>query len=165
MSYTLIQEKIDQGKIILLDGGIGAELEKKGAKMDKNLWCGKCSVDSPEFLKEVHENYIDGADVQWRIWASTRRQARRYRWRADSLYAYVARTNHLSGLVPSPGVRSWALCISNLFRVYLLRGDVDDTRLCQNHGIRRICRPGYGHNRIFRLAGHGAWRISWRRIF
>ena len=64
MSYTLIQEKIDQGKIILLDGGIGAELEKKGAKMDKNLWCGKCSVDSPEFLKEVHENYIDaGADV------------------------------------------------------------------------------------------------------
>ena len=64
MSYTLIQEKIDQGKIILLDGGIGAELEKKGAKMDQNLWCGKCSVDSPEFLKEVHENYIDaGADV------------------------------------------------------------------------------------------------------
>ncbi len=64
MSYTFIQEKIDQGKIILLDGGIGAELEKKGAKMDKNLWCGKCSVDSPEFLKEVHENYIDaGADV------------------------------------------------------------------------------------------------------
>ena len=64
MSYTFIQEKIDKGKIILLDGGIGAELEKKGAKMDKNLWCGKCSVDSPEFLKEVHENYIDaGADV------------------------------------------------------------------------------------------------------
>ena len=64
MSYTFIQEKIDQGKIILLDGGIGAELEKKGAKMDKNLWCGKCSVDSPGFLKEVHENYIDaGADV------------------------------------------------------------------------------------------------------
>ena len=64
MSYTFIQEKIDQGKIIVLDGGIGAELEKKGAKMDKNLWCGKCSVDSPEYLKEVHENYIDaGADV------------------------------------------------------------------------------------------------------
>ena len=64
MSYNLIQEKINEGKIILLDGGIGAELEKKGAKMDQNLWCGKCSVDSPEFLKEVHENYIDaGADV------------------------------------------------------------------------------------------------------
>ncbi len=59
MSYNLIQEKINEGKIILLDGGIGAELEKKGAKMDQNLWCGKCSVDSPEFLKEVHENYID----------------------------------------------------------------------------------------------------------
>ncbi len=29
MSYNLIQEKINEGKIILLDGGIGAELEKK----------------------------------------------------------------------------------------------------------------------------------------
>ena len=32
--------------------------------MDKDLWCGKCSVDNPELVKKVHENYIDaGADV------------------------------------------------------------------------------------------------------
>ena len=28
MSYSFIQERLDQGKIIILDGGIGAELEK-----------------------------------------------------------------------------------------------------------------------------------------
>lgn len=35
MSYNLIQEKINEGKIILLDGGIGAELEKKELKWIK----------------------------------------------------------------------------------------------------------------------------------
>ena len=64
MSYSFIKQRLDQGKIIILDGGIGAELEKNGANMDQDLWCGKCSVDNPELVKKVHENYIDaGADV------------------------------------------------------------------------------------------------------
>ena len=64
MSYSFVKQKLDQGKIIILDGGIGAELEKNGANMDKDLWCGKCSVDNPELVKKVHENYINaGADV------------------------------------------------------------------------------------------------------
>ena len=64
MSYSFIKQRLDQGKIIILDGGIGAELEKNGANMDKDLWCGKCSIDNPELVKKVHENYIDaGADV------------------------------------------------------------------------------------------------------
>ena len=64
MSYSFIKQRLDQGKIIILDGGIGAELEKNGANMDQDLWCGKCSVDNPELVKKDHENYIDaGADV------------------------------------------------------------------------------------------------------
>ena len=64
MSYSFIKQRLDQGKIIILDGGIGAELEKNGANMDQDLWCGKCSADNPELVKKVHENYIDaGADV------------------------------------------------------------------------------------------------------
>jgi len=64
MSYSFIKKRLDQGRVVILDGGIGAELEKNGASMDKDLWCGKCSVDNPELVKKVHENYIDaGADV------------------------------------------------------------------------------------------------------
>ena len=64
MSYSFIKQRLDQGKIIILDGGIGAELEKSGADMDKDLWFGKCSVDNPELVRKVHERYIDaGADV------------------------------------------------------------------------------------------------------
>ncbi len=64
MSYSFIKQKLDQGRVVILDGGIGAELEKSGADMDKDLWCGKCSVDNPELVRKVHERYIDaGADV------------------------------------------------------------------------------------------------------
>ena len=34
MSYSFIKQRLDQGKIIILDGGIGAELEKNGANVD-----------------------------------------------------------------------------------------------------------------------------------
>ena len=64
MSYNLINEKLDNGKLVILDGAMGSELEKSGAKMDKNLWCGTCSVEFPELVTKVHEDYIKaGADV------------------------------------------------------------------------------------------------------
>ena len=64
MSYNLIKEKLDNGKLVILDGAMGSELEKNGAKMDKDLWCGTCSVEFPELVTKVHEDYIDaGADI------------------------------------------------------------------------------------------------------
>ena len=42
MSYSLIEKRLTEGKTIILDGGIGGELQKIGAKMDKGLWCGRC---------------------------------------------------------------------------------------------------------------------------
>ena len=64
MSYSSIEKRLANGKTIILDGGIGGELQKVGAKMDEGLWCGKCSIDSPDELLKVHHNYIEaGADV------------------------------------------------------------------------------------------------------
>ena len=64
MTYNLIKEKLDNGKLVILDGAMGSELEKKGAKMDKDLWCGTCSVEFPELVTKVHEEYISaGADI------------------------------------------------------------------------------------------------------
>ena len=64
MPYSLIEDRLAQGKTIILDGGIGGELQKVGAKIDDGLWCGRCSIDSPNELLKVHQNYIDaGADV------------------------------------------------------------------------------------------------------
>ena len=64
MTYNLIKQRLENNDIIILDGAIGAELEKKGAKMHKELWCGTCSVESPDLVKKVHEEYIlAGADI------------------------------------------------------------------------------------------------------
>ena len=64
MTYNLIKHRLENNDIIILDGAIGAELEKKGATMHKDLWCGTCSVESPDLVKKVHEEYISaGADI------------------------------------------------------------------------------------------------------
>jgi S-methylmethionine-dependent homocysteine/selenocysteine methylase len=64
MTYNLIKQRLENNDIIILDGAIGAELEKKGAKMHKDLCCGTCSVESPDLVKKVHEEYIlAGADI------------------------------------------------------------------------------------------------------
>ena len=64
MSYNIVKEKLDNGKLVILDGAMGSELEKNGAQMDKKLWCGTSSIEFPEIVKKVHEDYINaGADV------------------------------------------------------------------------------------------------------
>ena len=64
MTYNFIKQRLENNDTIILDGAIGAELEKKGAKMHKDLWCGTCSVESPNLVKKVHEEYIlAGADI------------------------------------------------------------------------------------------------------
>ena len=64
MSYNFVKEKLDKGKLVILDGAMGSELEKNGAKMDKKLWCGTSSIKFPEIVKKVHEDYIKaGVDV------------------------------------------------------------------------------------------------------
>ena len=54
MSYSSIEKRLANGKTIILDGGIGGELQKIGAKMDEGLWCGKCSIDSPDAVSYTH---------------------------------------------------------------------------------------------------------------
>ena len=64
MSYSDIENKLNSGKIIILDGGMGAELEKLGASMDNDLWSGRCSVDNPEIVYKAHQNFIQsGSDI------------------------------------------------------------------------------------------------------
>ena len=46
MSYDTVK-KLDNGKLVILDGAMGSELEKNGAQMDKDLWCGTSSIKFP----------------------------------------------------------------------------------------------------------------------
>ena len=63
-AYEQIKQRLTAGKIIVLDGGTGTELERRGAKMDPMAWCGPAALENTDILVGVHRDYIQaGADV------------------------------------------------------------------------------------------------------
>ncbi len=64
MGYSSINARLQKHDIVLLDGGTGTELEKRGAAMHPEAWCGPATLDSVEILEGVHRDYISaGADI------------------------------------------------------------------------------------------------------
>jgi homocysteine S-methyltransferase len=50
--------------VVVLDGGLATELERRGADLRDPLWSAKVLVEEPERIVDVHRAYIDaGADV------------------------------------------------------------------------------------------------------
>lgn len=64
MSYARIQSLIDEGNLVLLDGGTGTELERRGVPMNPNAWCGAASLEHLDTLMEIHGDYLEaGANI------------------------------------------------------------------------------------------------------
>ena len=57
-------QRISQGDVIILDGGTGTELERRGVPMHGVAWCAGALRTHPAVVRQVHEDYIRaGADV------------------------------------------------------------------------------------------------------
>ncbi len=64
MSYGTIKSRLDTGDLIVLDGGTGTEIQKRGAPMSGEVWCAMATRNHPQVVREVHDAYIAaGADV------------------------------------------------------------------------------------------------------
>lgn len=64
MGYSEIKERLAGGAIVLLDGGTGTELERRGVRMDPKAWCGPAALDNIDVLEGIHQDYIAaGSDV------------------------------------------------------------------------------------------------------
>lgn len=64
MSYSTLHGRLQNGDVVLLDGGTGTELEKRGARMDPEAWCGPATLENVDILEGIHRDYIAaGADV------------------------------------------------------------------------------------------------------
>lgn len=56
--------KLDDGNILILDGGNGTELEKRGVPMEAGAWCGVAAVEHSVILENIHLDYLlSGADI------------------------------------------------------------------------------------------------------
>ena len=64
MGYRALKQRLDDGGIVILDGGTGTELQKRGADMDPSAWCGPATLQNEKLLTEIHSDYIRaGAEV------------------------------------------------------------------------------------------------------
>ena len=58
------QENLAAGHVLVIDGGMGTELQRRGVPMDEVVWSGAAVLSHPEVVRAVHEDYIRaGADV------------------------------------------------------------------------------------------------------
>ncbi|HJY64267.1 MAG TPA: homocysteine S-methyltransferase family protein [Ignavibacteria bacterium] len=59
-----LAELLNTKKIILLDGAMGTELQKRGCDISLPLWSAKPLMDRPDVVRHIHIDYIDcGADI------------------------------------------------------------------------------------------------------
>ncbi|MQG56884.1 MAG: homocysteine S-methyltransferase family protein [SAR202 cluster bacterium] len=63
-TFDELRRRLDDGEIVVLDGGTGTELERRGVPMDSVAWSGAAIHTHPEVVRQVHEDYIQaGADI------------------------------------------------------------------------------------------------------
>lgn len=64
MAYAVVEQRLKRGGVIILDGGTGSELERRGVPMNAGAWCGPATLQHADTLEEIHRDYIyAGADV------------------------------------------------------------------------------------------------------
>src|SRR5207248_9601103 len=62
--HPLLQPFIDQAGVIILDGGLATELERRGADLRDPLWSARLLLEQPALIRQVHLDYFRaGADV------------------------------------------------------------------------------------------------------
>jgi homocysteine S-methyltransferase len=62
--YKIIQDKLDKRQTIILDGGTGTDIQRRGAPMSGDTWCAEVNLTHPGIVRAVHEDYIRvGADI------------------------------------------------------------------------------------------------------
>lgn len=64
MKYEVIRRKLAAGETIILDGGTGTDIQRRGAPMSGDTWCADANLTHGDIVRDVHLDYIaQGADI------------------------------------------------------------------------------------------------------
>lgn len=89
--YARIAEKLQRGEAIILDGGTGTDIQRRGAPMSGETWCAEVNATHPEIVRSVHVDYIaSGADIITANTFATSALTFNYRGRDDEMLALDA---------------------------------------------------------------------------
>jgi len=56
--YDDIARKLSEGEVVILDGGTGTEIQRKGVPMDSEVWCAMANLTHGDAVREVHAAYL-----------------------------------------------------------------------------------------------------------
>ncbi len=60
----LVFRRLADGELVIIDGGMGSQLQAEGVPMDEVAWSARANLDQPDTVQRVHEAYIRaGAEV------------------------------------------------------------------------------------------------------
>jgi S-methylmethionine-dependent homocysteine/selenocysteine methylase len=63
-TFDAVLEPRAAGDVVILDGAMGTELERRGVAMDAAAWCGLANLSAIDHVRAIHdENIASGADV------------------------------------------------------------------------------------------------------
>ena len=61
---TALQQRLDRGDVVILDGAMGTELQRRGVPMDGIAWSAVAMATHPDTVRGVHEDYLRaGAEI------------------------------------------------------------------------------------------------------
>ncbi len=59
-----LQARLDRGDVVILDGAMGTELQRRGVPMDRIAWSAAALATHPEIVRAAHEDYLRaGAEI------------------------------------------------------------------------------------------------------
>jgi S-methylmethionine-dependent homocysteine/selenocysteine methylase len=64
MSYEHFRKLLSRGDTIILDGGTGTDIQRRGAPMSSDTWCAEVNASHGDIVRAVHADYIAaGSDI------------------------------------------------------------------------------------------------------
>ncbi len=77
-NYETVLKQLADGKRVLIDGGTGTEIERRGVAPLDDAWSSTGALDGPDVVRQVHEDYLrSGARIVISNTFSTSRHALR----------------------------------------------------------------------------------------
>jgi S-methylmethionine-dependent homocysteine/selenocysteine methylase len=64
VNYDKIKAKLAAGQTIILDGGTGTDIQRRGGAMTGQTWCADANATHGDIVRAVHDDYVRaGADI------------------------------------------------------------------------------------------------------
>jgi len=61
---TGVLERVAARELVVIDGGTGTEIQRRGGAMDDATWCAEANLDRPDLVRDVHRAYLQaGAEL------------------------------------------------------------------------------------------------------